>query len=93
MVPFIRDLGVFSEILAFDININKLKAIKPKGIILSGGPSSVYEEGSPQLPKEFYNYVLNESIPVLGICYGFHLIIHQLSGKIEPHHKKEYGKI
>ena len=88
----VRELGVYSEILPFDIDINKLKKIAPKGIILSGGPSSVYKEGSPQLSDEFYIYISEEKIPVLGICYGLHLLIHQLGGTIEAHESKEYGK-
>ena len=88
----VRELGAYSEILPFDIDINKLKKIAPKGIILSGGPSSVYKEGSPQLSDEFYTYISEEKIPVLGICYGLHLLIHQLGGSIEAHDEKEYGK-
>jgi len=88
----VRDLGVYSEIVPFDIDIEKLREIGPKGIILSGGPSSVYEEGSPQLAKDFYSYISGEKVPILGICYGLHLIIHQLGGKIEAHESKEYGK-
>jgi len=88
----VRELGVYSEILPFDIDINKLKKTAPNGIILSGGPSSVYEKGSPQLSDDFYTYISDEKIPVLGICYGLHLLIHQLGGKIEAHDSKEYGK-
>ena len=88
----IRDLGVYSEILPFDVDLDKLKAIQPKGIILSGGPSSVYEAGSPQLPDSFFKLIIEEKIPVLGICYGHHQIIHVLGGKIEAHDSKEYGK-
>ena len=88
----IRELGVYTEILPYNVALEKIKAINPKGIILSGGPNSVYEEGSPQLTKDFYQYVSNENIPVLGICYGHHLIAHQLNGKIEPHDNKEYGQ-
>jgi GMP synthase (glutamine-hydrolysing) len=88
----IRDLGVFSEILPYNIALDKIKAINPKGIILSGGPNSVYENGSPQLTADFFQYVSDESIPVLGICYGHHLIVHQLNGKIESHDHKEYGQ-
>ncbi|TFG00166.1 MAG: glutamine-hydrolyzing GMP synthase [Promethearchaeota archaeon] len=88
----IRDLGVFSEICPYDIQLKNLKAKSPKGIILSGGPNSVYEKGSPHLSDEFYNYISQEQVPVLGICYGFHLIIHHLNGKIESHTLKEYGK-
>jgi len=88
----VRDLGVYSEILPYDTPIRKLRETNPKGMILSGGPNSVYEKGSPQLTEEFYNYIQQENIPVLGICYGLHLIIHQLNGIIESHKKKEYGK-
>ncbi len=88
----IRDLGVYSEILAYDVEISKIKEKKPKGVILSGGPGSVYRKGDPILGEKFYNYIKDENIPLLGICYGHHLIIHQLGGIIEPHEKKEYGK-
>ncbi len=88
----VRDLGVFSEIYPFNVEIDKLKMLFPKGIILSGGPSSVYEKNSPKLPEAFFDYVKAANIPILGICYGFHLIIHQLGGKIEPHKQKEYGR-
>ncbi len=88
----IRELGVYSEILPYDIDLNKIKEINPNGIILSGGPGSVYEKSSPQLSKEFYDYVRESKIAVLGICYGLHLLIHQLGGKIEPHVQKEYGR-
>jgi GMP synthase (glutamine-hydrolysing) len=88
----IRDLGVYSEILPYDIDLETIKTIKPKGIILSGGPDSVYENGSPQLTMDFYKYISEEKIPVLGICYGHHLIVHQLNGRIEPHDLKEYGQ-
>lgn len=88
----VRDFSVFSEILPYDINVEKIKEIKPKAIILSGGPSSVYSEVSPKLSDEVLNLIINEKIPVLGICYGFHLIIHHFGGKIEPREKKEYGK-
>jgi GMP synthase (glutamine-hydrolysing) len=88
----IRELGVYSEILPNNISIDELKRHKPIGIILSGGPSSVYEEDSPQLPKDFFKLTKIDKIPVLGICYGLHLIIHHLGGKIKPFTKKEYGK-
>ncbi len=88
----IRDLGVYSEILPYNVSLEKIKAINPKGIILSGGPNSVYEKGSPQLTEEFYKYVSDEDIPILGICYGHHLIVHQLNGKVESKEHKEYGQ-
>ncbi|MFX1525193.1 MAG: glutamine-hydrolyzing GMP synthase [Promethearchaeota archaeon] len=88
----IRDLGVYSEILPYNVNLKRIKALKPKGIILSGGPNSVYENGTPQLAMDFYQYISNEKIPVLGICYGHHLIAHQLNGKVESYTFKEYGQ-
>ena len=88
----VRDLGVFSEILPFDIELEKLENAQPKAIILSGGPNSVYEKDSPKLLKGFFPFVSKQRIPVLGICYGFHLIIHELGGVIEPQDNKEYGK-
>jgi len=88
----IREHGVYSEILPNNISIDELKRHKPIGIILSGGPSSVYEEKSPQLTEDFFTYTKKEKIPVLGICYGLHLIIHQLGGRIRPFIHKEYGK-
>ncbi len=88
----IRDFGVFSEIVPYNIPLKELKRLGPRAIILSGGPSSVYETESPNLPMEFFNYVIQHKIPVLGICYGLHLIIHQMGGKIIQTTKKEYGK-
>ncbi|MFX1411131.1 MAG: glutamine-hydrolyzing GMP synthase, partial [Promethearchaeota archaeon] len=88
----IRDLGVYSEIFPYDIDLKIIKEISPNGIILSGGPGSVYEKGSPKLSEEFYDFVRENKIPVLGICYGFHLVIHQLGGRTEPHDQKEYGR-
>ncbi len=86
----IRNLGVYAEILPFNINIDRIKEMMPKAIILSGGPGSVYEEKS--LSKEFFRFTINNKIPVLGICYGHHLIMHMEGGKVEPKEKKEYGK-
>jgi len=88
----IRDLGVFTEIIPYDADLNKLIELKPKAIILSGGPNSIYDNGSPKLKKTFFKYIIENKIPILGICYGHHLIIHQLGGKVESHDYKEYGK-
>ena len=88
----IREIGVYSEIVPFNISLFKLKRLAPKAIILSGGPSSVYEKDSPKLSDEFFNYCLQENIPILGICYGLHLIIHHMGGQITQSDKKEYGK-
>src|SRR3989338_3455195 len=83
----IRELGVSSEIKPFDISAVEIKRLSPKGIILSGGPASVYERYSPQLDKK----VLSLGIPVLGICYGLQLI-GKYYGKVLTGKLKEYGK-
>lgn len=84
----IREFGVFSELLSHRITAEEVKAINPKGIILSGGPNSVYDEGSFGIDEE----ILELGIPVLGICYGMQLITYKLGGKVEPAKNKEYGK-
>ena len=88
----IRELGVFSEIVPFNISLIELKKLVPKAIILSGGPSSVYEKESPKLSENLLKYCIQNQIPILGICYGLHLIIHQMGGEISQSDKKEYGK-
>ncbi|MBY8990174.1 MAG: glutamine-hydrolyzing GMP synthase [Candidatus Lokiarchaeota archaeon] len=88
----IRDLGVYSEILPFDVDLEYLKKKEPKAIILSGGPGSVYEQKAPRLKKGFLQYTTENKIPVLGICYGHHLIMQMSGGKVESKEKKEYGK-
>jgi GMP synthase (glutamine-hydrolysing) len=83
----IRQLNVYTEIVPFNIPIEKLRGMKPEGIVLSGGPASVYAEGSPQLDKR----VLELGVPVLGICYGLQSIAHVLGGKVDPSGKREFG--
>jgi GMP synthase (glutamine-hydrolysing) len=84
----VRELGVYSEIHPFNIPVEKILQLKPIGIILSGGPSSVYEEAAPKpSPK-----VLELGIPVLGICYGLQLIADQLGGKVDASARREFGK-
>jgi len=83
----VRDLGVYSEIKPYDISVSEIRTIKPKGIILSGGPSSVNDKGAPLIDKKIFDL----GIPVLGICYG-HQIIGKYFGKTSPSKIKEYGK-
>src|SRR5439155_13372488 len=83
----IRELGVYSEILPADATWSEVEALAPRGLILSGGPASVYDEGAPRLP----GYVLESGLPVLGICYGMHLLGAALHGRVEPAREREYG--
>lgn len=84
----VREVGVFAEIHPFNIKKEKLEELNPKGIILSGGPSSVYSEGAPH-PR--FN-VFELGIPVLGICYGLQLIAFTQNGQVDAAAKREYGK-
>ena len=83
----IRDIGVYSEIRAWDITDAEIKEFNPKGIILAGGPESVTENGSPRAPE----LVFNLGIPVLGICYGMQTMAEQLGGKVEQSNLREFG--
>lgn len=84
----IREFGVYSELLPNTITAAEVKKINPKGIILSGGPMSVYDEGAFDVDQE----ILNLGIPVLGICYGMQLLAYKLNGKVESADNREYGK-
>src|SRR5215471_6833019 len=83
----IREANVYTEIVPFGISLEKLKAEHPKGIVLSGGPSSVYENGAPICDPG----ILKLGIPVLGICYGMQLIGKEFGGRVEPSTQREYG--
>src|SRR3954447_14232983 len=84
----IRECNVYSVILRYDTPAEEVARHNPKGIILSGGPSSVYAKNAP-LPKP---EIFKLGIPILGICYGLQLLGHYLGGKVEPGQKREYGK-
>lgn len=84
----VRELGVYSEIVPFSVDIEKLKSDDVKGIILSGGPNSVYDKFAPHISEELFN--LNK--PVLGICYGMQLTQFLFGGTVTPSNKREYGK-
>jgi len=83
----IRECQVFSQILRFDTSAAKLAAFQPSGLILSGGPASVYGKGAPHCDPAIWNL----GIPILGICYGMQLMAHQLGGRVEKGDKREYG--
>ena len=84
----VRELGVYSEILPFNTTAEAIRHKNPQGIILSGGPSSVYESGAPHPDPN----VLDLGVPVLGICYGVQLMAHFLGGEVRPSNRREYGQ-
>ncbi|MBN2154769.1 MAG: glutamine-hydrolyzing GMP synthase [Candidatus Lokiarchaeota archaeon] len=89
----IRDLGVYSEIRPFNVGISKIKEIPNlKGVILSGGPSSVYDPNAPHLDKKLLEYFINKNIPILGLCYGHHMIAQMMGGVVKNEDNKEFGK-
>jgi len=84
----VRECNVYCEIYSYKIDIEKIKEMNPKGVILTGGPSSCYEENSATYSKELFEL----GIPVLGLCYGAQLMQHLLGGKVERASVREYGK-
>ena len=84
----VRECNVYCEIYSYRTDIEKIKAMNPKGIILTGGPNSCYEADSPTYAKELFEM----GIPVLGLCYGAQLMMHILGGKVERADVREYGK-
>jgi GMP synthase (glutamine-hydrolysing) len=84
----VRDCGVFSELLPHHVALEELARRKPRGIILSGGPASVYAPGAPSLERG----LLELGVPVLGICYGMQLLVHELGGRVEPAQTGEFGR-
>ena len=84
----VRECNVYSEVVPYNISIEKIKEKNPKGIIFTGGPASVYGEDSPKCYEEIFNL----GIPVLGICYGMQLMAHTLGGKVISANIREYGE-
>ena len=84
----VRECNVYCEIYSYKTDIEQIKAMNPKGIILTGGPNSCYEENSPSCTKELFEL----GVPVLGLCYGAQLMMHVLGGKVEKAPVREYGK-
>jgi GMP synthase (glutamine-hydrolysing) len=84
----VRECKVYSEIIPHETSVEKIKEMAPTGLILSGGPMSVYEEGATSVDPELFEL----DIPVLGICYGTQLMARALGGKVEPTGIREYGK-
>ncbi|CAD5946505.1 GMP synthase [glutamine-hydrolyzing] [Planktothrix tepida] len=84
----IRETEVYSEVISYRTTAEQLTALNPKGIILSGGPNSVYDEGAPECDPQLWEL----GIPVLGVCYGMQLMVKQLGGGVERAKRAEYGK-
>ena len=83
----IREQNVFSVVLPFNASLEEIRSYSPVGMVLSGGPSSVYDQDAPHADKT----VLQLGVPVLGICYGLQFMVHALGGKVRPADKREYG--
>ncbi|WP_289021999.1 glutamine-hydrolyzing GMP synthase [Desulfobacter postgatei] len=83
----VRENNVYCQVEPANIHLDKLKELAPTGIILSGGPSSIYEENSPTIDAGIFDL----GVPILGICYGMHYMVHTLGGTIKQASKKEYG--
>jgi GMP synthase (glutamine-hydrolysing) len=84
----VRDCGVFSDLIPSGASLEEVLRHGPRGIILSGGPASVYAPGAPRLQRE----LLQAGVPVLGICYGMQLLVHELGGRVEPAAVGEFGR-
>jgi GMP synthase (glutamine-hydrolysing) len=84
----VREQGVYCEIHPFHLSVDEIVAKRPKGVILSGGPSSVTDENAPRVTGDFYG---NVDAPILGICYGMQMVAVDLDGKNEPAARREYG--
>jgi GMP synthase (glutamine-hydrolysing) len=89
----IRELGIYSVILPGDAKLERIESFSPKAVILSGGPSSVYEEGAPTLPVGFLAKQESSKLPTLGICYGMQLLAKVLGGRVEKGETREYGRM
>src|SRR5881392_2990622 len=83
----IRELQVYSEVVPFDLPAAEIKNLNPNGIVLSGGPASVYDKGAPQIDPEIFSL----EVPILGICYGLMLMAHHLGGQVKFTGRREFG--
>ncbi|BDR57397.1 glutamine-hydrolyzing GMP synthase [Xylocopilactobacillus apis] len=83
----IREMGIYSELLDHTVSVDQIRELSPKGIIFSGGPMSVYDEGAYKVDREIYEM----GIPILGICYGMQLMVYNLGGSVIPSEDREYG--
>ena len=84
----VRDFNVYSVILPWDVSLEKIKILNPKGVILSGGPESVTESNTPRIPEIIFEL----NIPLLGICYGMQTLAEQYGGQVSSSMTKEFGR-
>ncbi len=84
----VREMGVYSQIVPYDLDVEKIRKKNPVGLILSGGPSSVYDSNSPQISKKIFEL----GVPILGICYGMQLTQKMFGGVVQSAGKREFGK-
>src|ERR1700760_4902291 len=84
----IRECGVFAELLPANVDVEKIRARRPKALVLSGGPASVYEADAPAFPTQ----LLDLDVPMLGICYGMQVMALALGGKVEGAEAGEFGR-
>jgi len=89
----VREVGFYSQLLPSDVSMERIRAVDPKVIVLSGGPNSVHMEGSPTVSDEFFTYCEKKGVTVLGICYGMQLLVHKLGGEVRPAVSREYGRM
>jgi len=83
----VREARVYSELVPGNISAEEIRRRAPRGLIFSGGPASVYEQGAPHPDPAIYDL----GLPILGICYGMQLLAHDLGGVVEPASRREYG--
>nr|NIT13170.1 GMP synthase (glutamine-hydrolyzing) [Candidatus Dadabacteria bacterium] len=83
----VREIGVYSEIKPYNLPLKEIKRLNPRALILSGGPSSVWDKDSPRVSDELFNL----DIPLIGICYGMQLMVSSMGGRVEKSKKREYG--
>src|SRR6478752_2564393 len=84
----VREQNGFCQLVRQDLTAKRIAELAPRGLILSGGPASVYEDGAPQCDPGIFDL----GIPVLGICYGMHLMCQALGGRVQSHEVREYGR-
>ena len=85
----VREQNVYCEVVPYTISIEKIKEKNPKGIIFTGGPSSIYTEDAPKCTEDIFNL----NIPILGICYGMQYMAYTLGGQVKKADKREYGQM